>query len=329
MNGWQITDSDTRLESSISSSSENGRISWLDRLVSGREKFLDLITGTDSQEVLNSNWSTPAELFPSDANLSAELKRFMDMVKDEAFDDNGYNVDYLKLRQSAAYREYRQKCTPRLREFDLTSLTNHSTKLAFWINLYNALIMDGVIASEVTGTVAPNTISLLGFFRKTAYEIGGMRVSADDIEHGILRGNRGHPYLPGPQFALSDQRSAWMLDPVDVRIHFALNCASRSCPPIQVYSDENIDQQLELAAGNFVELDLEVDRAKGTITISSIFKWYAQDFGGSQGVRDFIIAHLKDDEREDWLVRNLEAIKIKYKPYDWRLNSTKMGITFG
>jgi hypothetical protein len=153
-----------------------------------------------------------------------------------------------------------------------------------------------------------------------------MRVNADDIEHGILRGNRGHPLIPGPQFTSRDPRLSWRLDPVDERIHFALNCAGRSCPPIQVYSAENIDQQLELAARNFVNADLEIDLDQDTAHISAIFKWYAIDFGGYQGVLDFLIEHTNHDDRKHWLVANRNRIDLKYKTYDWGLNSAKIGV---
>ena len=219
---------------------------WTDRLVAGRESFLDLITGTQRNVVLNEGAPEQSNLTEVDSDITADLKRFMDMTKIEAIDEQGYNVDYKQLKDSPAYIEYRQSCSPRLKNFVPSLLTTHEEKLAFWINLYNAMIIDGVISGEVTNSIGPNSLALLGFFRKTAYDIAGLRFNADDIEHGILRGNRGHPLLPGPQFPSQDPRLSWIIDAVDMRIHFALNCAGRSCPPIQVYSAEKIDQQLDL-----------------------------------------------------------------------------------
>jgi len=314
----------TKEGSSNEESSGTGRPDWVDRLVPGRELVLDLITGTHVQAVLNKYHKEQPVIQAGDADLTAELKRFMDLVKVEALDRAGYSVDYQHLKESEAYLEYRQHGSPRLRNFDPEVLTSREEKLAFWINLYNALIMDGVIAGEITQSVAPNSLALLGFFRKTAYEIAGMRVSVDDLEHGILRGNRGHPLIPGPQFTSSDRRLSWITDPMDVRIHFALNCAGRSCPPIQVYSAEKIDQQLELAARNFVNADLWIDRERKRVHLSAIFKWYAGDFGGKQGVSDFLIAHLGSDLKKDWLETHRGVIEFKYKAYDWGLNSIKM-----
>ena len=129
--------------------------------------------------------------------------------------------------------------------------------------------------------------------------------------------------IPGPQFTTQDRRLSWILDPVDVCIHFALNCAGRSCPPIQVYSAENIDQQLNLASRNFVDADLQIDQDRNTARLSAIFKWYAVDFGGQQGVTDFLLEHLGEGERKDWLEKNRESIDFTYKAYDWGLNSTQ------
>jgi len=301
------------------------RSAWTDRLVAGREAFLDLITGTQRNVVLNEGAPEQSNLTEVDSDITADLKRFMDMTKIEAIDEQGYNVDYKQLKDSPAYLEYRQTCSPRLKKFDASLLTTPEEKIAFWINLYNALIIDGVISGEVTNSIGPNSLALLGFFRKTAYDIAGLRFNADDIEHGILRGNRGHPLLPGPQFPSQDPRISWKVDPLDVRIHFALNCAGRSCPPIQVYSAEKIDQQLDLAARNFVNADLQVDAEHNAVHLSAIFKWFTGDFGGQQGVIDFLIKYLNAGEQKEWLENNRDSVTFKYKTYDWGLNSTQLG----
>jgi hypothetical protein len=146
-------------------------------------------------------------------------------------------------------------------------------------------------------------------------------MNCDDIEHGILRANKGHPMLPGPQFASSDPRLSWAVDPLDMRIHFALNCAGRSCPPIQIYTPDDIDNQLELAARNFVNSDVSVGPIDNTIHLSAIYNWFSGDFGGREGIIDFLIDHLPDDERKTWLVEHRNKVTFRYKPYDWGLNS--------
>lgn len=324
MTGLQYVRAESEAGSTISEPIISRRSSWTDRLVEGRESFLDLITGTQSQMVLNAGGHEQPSLAAADTDISADLKRFMDMVKIEAIDAQGYTVDYKQLKGSPTYLEYRQSCSPRLKNFDPGVLVTREEKIAFWINLYNALIIDGVIAGEISKSIGPNSLALIGFFRKTAYDVAELRFNADDIEHGILRGNRGHPMIPGPQFASQDRCLSWVIDPLDVRIHFALNCASRSCPPIQVYSAEKIEAQLDMAARNFVDADLQIDQERSTAHISAIYNWFAGDFGGRHGVIEFLIKNLEAGERKEWLEEYRNSVKFHYKTYDWGLNSANL-----
>ncbi len=163
-------------------------------------------------------------------------------------------------------------------------------------------------------------IGKLSFFRRAAYEIGSQRFSAHDIEHGILRGNRPHWAIPGPQFGPTDARLAWRLTPFDPRIHFALNCATRSCPPIGLYDAARIDAQLDLAAASFIAGDVAIDPAQGAVRLSSIFKWYAGDFGGRAGVVACLLRYLPEGEERTWLAGHGTGARLVYRPYDWRLN---------
>lgn len=326
MSDLQLVTSEAKGTSPVDGSLENRRSPQRDRLINSRESILDLITGTNSLTVLNETNASNSIEKEEGLELTAELKRFLDMARLDAMDDQGYFVDYERLHNSPIYTEYQQECSPRLGFFDPESLSTIEERLAFWINLYNALVMDGVITKGVKDSVGTNSLSLLGFFRQTAYNVGGKRMSCDDIEHGVLRGNRGHPMVPGSQFASTDSRMTWVIDPVEVRIHFALNCAGRSCPPIQVYTADRLDEQLDLAARNFVNEDVQIDVEKKQLHISAIFKWFRGDFGGREGVLDFLVEHLPDDERKDWLEANGDKVSFHYKNYDWGLNSTKLGL---
>lgn len=293
---------------------EKSHVGWLIIL---REKLLDRLSGIQAGDVLNV--STAGSVPVSGTDPAAELKSALDRIRSAAIDETGAHVDYALLRGSAAYHEFRRICSPRLRTFDPAELASREERLAFWINLYNALVMDAVIAFGVRGSVGEGRIGLLTFFRRAAYNVGGLRVSLDDLEHGILRANRGHPILPGRHFATKDPRLAWILA-LDPRVHFALNCASKSCPPIQVYSAEHIEAQLVMAARNFVDANVKLDSSKRLLTVSSIFRWYKNDFGGQAGVFSFLIDHLPADRRRAWLSKNQDAVQLRYEPYDWSLN---------
>jgi hypothetical protein len=125
-------------------------------------------------------------------------------------------------------------------------------RIAFFINTYNALIVHGTV---VHGTPS-NLLKRLKFFGSCIYSIGGVNYSADDIEHGILRANAtspasvgallGLPILKKPQFRDGDPRRSVVVDPMDPRIHFALVCGAQSCPPIKLYTPDNLEQGLQV-----------------------------------------------------------------------------------
>ena len=240
-------------------------INWLIDL---REKLLDKLSGVQAGAVLNASAAGSLQGFGTDP--AADLKRALDRIKSTVVDNSGVHVDYAALRASAAYQEFRIMCSPRLRSFEPADLASREERLAFWINLYNVLVMDAVIALAIQRSVGEGRLGLLSFFRRAAYNIGGHRISLEEVEHGILRGNRGNPIIPGRQFASQDPRLGWVIWPSEPRIHFALNCASRSCPPIQVYSADHLEAQLDLAARNFVDSNVKINPAKQLLIVSGL-----------------------------------------------------------
>lgn len=291
----------------------------LDVLIAVREALLNRALGVHPDEVLNPGPS--GDISGRGPGVAAELRRAVNTLRAVAIDATGHRVDYARLRDSEAYAAYRATCTPQLRDLDPMALTTRQERLAFWINLYNALVIDAVIAFGVQRSVTEGRVGVLSFFRRAAYNVGGQRFSLEDIEHGILRANCGHPYIPGPQFGPSDPRRAWIVTPPDVRIHFALNCASRSCAPIGVYDAGQIDTQLDLATRSFVASEVTVDPSRGQVSLSSIFRWYAADFGGRAGVIAFLQRYLPDDEGRQWLAAPRRRVRLIYRPYDWTLNT--------
>ena len=167
--------------------------------------------------------------------------------------------------------------------------------------MYNAITLDTVIQVGVSKSITEGFFGIFSFFERAAYQINGHRFSLNDIEHGILRVNKGFPYFFGPHFGPGDQRNKWIIPTLDPRVHFALNCASKSCPPIRFYKPEHINTQLTMASRNFVSQNISVDFDRNVLSLSSIFRWYKDDFGGKRGVLRFIKAHLPNDDRKSWL----------------------------
>jgi hypothetical protein len=292
-------------------------VSFTNHLISLREKFLDIASGSDHNWTLNQVSATDTE--PMAGDPAAELIDLLHEVLSKGLANHGERVDYGALRASPLYGDFRV-CTAKLRAFDPAALRDRNSRLAFWINLYNTLVLDAVIALGVQRSVMERRAGM-NFFRQATYLIGGQRVSCDDIEHGFLRANRGHPLHPGKQFGSSDPRLKWVIEPFEARIHFALNCASRSCPPIRAYSPEKLDSQLDLAARSYLTADVEIMPEENTLYLSSIFKWFAKDFGGRDGIIDFVLSHLSDETEQTWPSKERSRVTLRYKPYDWSLNS--------
>jgi len=161
------------------------------------------------------------------------------------------------------------------------------------------------------------------FFRRIHYRIGDQLFSPDDVEHGILRGNKASPYsLRSTYFSGSDGRLEHVILPPDPRIHFAIVCASSSCPPIGVYTGEGIDEELKIAAQASLNGGMvKVRKSQETVYLSKIFYWYGADFGdGEEDIVKFIIPYLYDDQERRYLSENIGGVRVTYQDYDWRLN---------
>jgi hypothetical protein len=246
---------------------------------------------------------------------------------DLAVQPDGESVDYAVLAGSGVLLDYRKQVRPALRGFDPRRLETDGQRLAFWINLYNLLIIDAVLAYEVKESVTEGWIGILRFFRKVAYNVGGYRFSCEEIEQGLLRSNRGNPYLPGSQFGAEDLRCGYLVQPFEPLIHFGLNCASRSCPALRVFNADDVHAQLADAVREFLVRDVEVDPTGHGIRISMIFRWFGGDFGGKRALPAFIEAHLPAGETRDRVGAGGQEIRIRHRPYDWRLNRVEVNAT--
>ena len=252
----------------------------------------------------------------SPASIASEIMRSIRTLRDEFYDTKKGLVDYERIQGSAEYRAYR-RLTNSLRIFDPALLVGRREKLAFWINLYNTIVIDGIISLGVEGSVE----EIPGFFRSVSYRIGPYLFCADDIEHGVLRCNVRPFFSPLRQFGPADRRKQFMLSPVDPRIHFALVCGSRSCAPIDYYDPARIYDQLEVAAKSFVNSsEILVFPEEEKLAVSEIFRWYEEDFGGTTGAVDFIFDYLVDENLKEFIENNTSSLRVEYLHYDWNLN---------
>jgi len=221
-------------------------------------------------------------------------------------------LDYRALRASPEWAEAAAR-SGALRSIRAGELGGGAARLAFWINVYNAMVFHGIVALRIRRTVR----EVRGFFARVSYRVGDFVLSADEVEHGILRGNARHGLLRRRRFGARDPRRALAVHPVDPRIHFAITCGARSCPPVGAYRAAALDQQLDLAARNFLNQEVALD-ARGCVTCSRILRWYAADFAAGGGLGATLLRYLDVGPVRDAVGGRARPCDA-YRAYDWAL----------
>ncbi|XP_029348854.1 uncharacterized protein LOC115035256 [Echeneis naucrates] len=255
------------------------------------------------------------------AELSLLLRELILKLFSEHLSADGKYVDYKGMSADPVFERYCE-LSIQLQRVELLSLSREE-KLAFFINIYNALVIHGYLRLG-----APtNMWQRYRFFNYVSYLIGGEVFTLQDIENGVLRGNRkGVAQLRKP-FSKTDPRLRVALPDGEPLIHFALNCGAKGCPPIKTYTPQDIDGQLRIAAEAFLENDdgCMVDSGKREVRLSQIFKWYKVDFGGTdEKLLKWVLEHMGESPKKTSLKDILSAgkTKVTFLPYDWGSNSS-------
>jgi len=251
----------------------------------------------------------------SPAALASSLQRRVLSLYARFLSGDGRHVDYEAMKQDPEFAAYVGQTTL-LAALDLKRLEPAELK-AFCLNVYNALTIHGTVVHGPPGA------SLSTFFGQTRYLIGGLIFSLDDLEHGILRGNQVHPTKGTTFFAQDDPRAALAL-PLDPRIHFALVCGAKSCPPIRHFNASNLDTALTLAARAFCDAEVEVDEAARKVTTSKILSWYGNDFGKTTSEQLAKVATFMSDGPKKAALQRLLAggeVTLAFRDYDWGSNA--------
>lgn len=176
---------------------------------------------------------------------------------------------------------------------------NREAQLAYWLNAYNALVLQSFAAGypqkreRLTGLV-----SRASFFYRQKHKVGGKDRSLGDIEDNSIRKLFHEP-----------------------RIHFALVCASASCPWLSRtgYTAENLDSHLEADADRYFAQarSFQIDESKREVTLPRILEWFQDDFGGTpEKVLAFVAKYRKAESAK--LTKGIW--RIKYFEYDWSPN---------
>ena len=186
-------------------------------------------------------------------------------------------------------------------------LTNDAQKLAFWINIYNAYIQ--VILAE-----HPEYYDDRGtFFSKEQINIAGETIAFSKIEHGIIRKSQWELGLGYFRKVFPDKFERKLrVRKRDYRIHFALNCGAKDCPPVAIYSPNRIEEQLKKGTETYLKRTSEYDANSKEVAITSLFSWFRGDFGGKSGIKKILTQHD--------IIPDTKDVELKYKNYDWTLD---------
>lgn len=167
----------------------------------------------------------------------------------------------------------------------------HADRFAFYINLYNATMIRAVVERRRTDwTPAADDFRV---FEDPLVRLGGRRLSLNALEHDVMRKEFDDP-----------------------RLHVALVCAARSCPPLspRAWRAEDLETRLEEAMRRFLNDPARnrIDHPARVLHLSQIFEWYAEDFGGAAAVAGYIDRYVEAD---------VAGYAVRFLPYSWELNA--------
>jgi len=200
-------------------------------------------------------------------------------------------VDYDGIRTEPVFEAF-------IKQLAITkpgALTNQQQELAFFINAYNALAIQGVL----DGASPSSWWGRRTFFKRISFDVLGEKMTLEALEHGKI--------IP-------------LGDP---RIHFAIVCASLSCPRLsgQAYRPDTLNEQLHNAAVQFINDPTRnrFDPERRIAFLSKIFDWYSDDFVNAGGSLQRYLARFTTDAKTEDLLRK-DGFEIRFTEYDWNLN---------
>src|SRR5574337_1167829 len=207
-------------------------------------------------------------------------------------------VNYKELKEDKEFNRYIEY----LSTADTDKLPSNDHRLAFWINAYNAFVLKGVIEEYPIKSVLDVGWLPHSFFKRKTFKTQHGNITLRELENKKLRETFREP-----------------------RIHFAINCASMSCPKLltEAYRAEKLEQQLETQAISFINNKSRnyLDKENEVLYLSPIFKWYKEDFVSSgEKIEEYIARYLNTEDAE--FIRN-NKVTVKYLDYDWGLNEQK------
>ncbi len=212
--------------------------------------------------------------------------------------DGVNRFDYGALKGAPEDRAALQAYIDSFATLDFDALTRDEA-FAAWANLYNAVTVRHIIERYPVGSIRDGYL-FTGPWKEVTVVADGAEISLDGIEHDVLRAQWNDP-----------------------RVHYAVNCASIGCPNLleEAWQAESLDADLDVAARDYVNHPRGVIvRDDGTLKVSRIYKWFREDFGGSD---TGVIAHLREYADEELSAALGGDVRIRGHQYDWSLNDVE------
>ena len=176
-------------------------------------------------------------------------------------------------------------------------------QLTYWVNAYNAFTIQLILDNKTIIKEGIKDISASKRWKRDDWKIGGGKtISLNDIEHEILRKNYNEP-----------------------RIHFAIVCASYSCPNLRssAFMTDTIDEQLNEQTKIFFKdqsKGFKLDKNENTLYLSQILKWFDDDFGANDNALIQRILPWLPEADQEYVKNNIDKLDINYFDYNWDLN---------
>jgi len=229
-----------------------------------------------------------------------------DQLLEKYVDKDGL-VDYKSWKASSADRKLLQNYLSHLSTANPQLEATKDSKLAFWINAYNAVTIEGILQKFPTPSIRNHTAKVVGYniWKHLKLKVGADAYSLNSIEHDVLR----------------------KMD--EPRIHFAIVCASIGCPRLlnQAYTAEDLDDQLASNTKDFFSRpqNLQFDGPSSTLKYSRIIDWFGADFGAGQTKQlDYLFPYFPENVQKQVRVSSSAGkLRIGYLEYDWDLNKQK------
>lgn len=196
-------------------------------------------------------------------------------------------VDYAALAQNDAEKLDAVVLSIAKRELP----DDRDAKLGFYIDAYNALVIHAVLRNDRPRSV----LDVEGFFKEASFEVANEQLTLDQLEKGVI-----NPLAKDP------------------RTHFVLVCGAVGCPILEStpFEGSDLDKRMDVATRRYLASPHGAKVEDGSLSLSQIFNWYKDDFGGEAGVVTFVKKHLPKEKAK----KAGDAPKVAFIDYNWTLN---------